>query len=101
MQVRGAKLKLHQLHGKPTKLHQLHGKPTKLHQLHGKPTKLHQLHGKPTPAHCFTIISQLPFLHYHLNIFTAVIFIQVFLYYVINQVKFQFYCLNAWNTFTP
>jgi hypothetical protein len=35
--------------------------------------KLHQLHGKSTPAHCFNIISQLPFLHYRLNIFTAVI----------------------------
>lgn len=34
--------------------------------------KLHQLHGKSTPAHWFIIISQLPFLHYCLNIFTAV-----------------------------
>jgi len=35
--------------------------------------KLHQFHGKSTPAHCFTIISQLPFLHYCLNNFIAVI----------------------------
>jgi len=35
--------------------------------------RLHQLHGKSTPAHCFTIISQFPFLHYRLNNFNAVI----------------------------
>lgn len=35
--------------------------------------KLHQLHGKSIPAHCFTIISQLPFLHYCRNFFSAVI----------------------------
>jgi hypothetical protein len=61
--------------------------------------KLHQLHGKSTPTHCFTIISQLPFLHYRLNIFTAMILYTQFhpgLSLLCDQPrKFQFYCLNA------
>jgi hypothetical protein len=64
-----------------------------------------KLHGKSIPAHCFTIISQLPFLHYYLNFFSAVILYTEFqpgLSFLCDQPgQIQFYCLTAWNAFTP